>query len=654
MIVLPRRLSDEVADRVRALIDEKNLEAGMKLPAERQLAMQLGVSRNSLREALAKLVSEGVLLSRRGGGTFIRWRHDTWSEQNIVQPLKTLMADDPDYSFDILEARYAIEASTAWHAAMRATPGEKEKIQLCFEATLSEDPDLASQADVRFHLAIAEASHNIVLLQTMRGFFDVLQSSVKHSRQRMYLVPPVFSQLTEQHQAVIDAIFAGDADGARKAMMAHLSFVHTTMKRFDEDQARHARITRLPGDHNEHSREKKRMIISAASDYRAAAQRILPPFLFHYMDGGAYSEYTLRRNVEDLSEVALRQRILKNMSDLSLETTLFNEKLSMPVALGPVGLCGMYARRGEVQAAKAADAHGIPFTLSTVSVCPIEEVAPAIKRPMWFQLYVLRDRGFMRNALERAKAAGCSTLVFTVDMPTPGARYRDAHSGMSGPNAAMRRYLQAVTHPQWAWDVGLNGRPHDLGNISAYLGKPTGLEDYIGWLANNFDPSISWKDLEWIRDFWDGPMVIKGILDPEDARDAVRFGADGIVVSNHGGRQLDGVLSSARALPAIADAVKGDIAILADSGIRNGLDVVRMIALGADTVLLGRAFLYALATAGQAGVANLLNLIEKEMKVAMTLTGAKSISEITQDSLVQELSKAPPAALAPMAKGNAA
>lgn len=396
------------------------------------------------------------------------------------------------------------------------------------------------------------------------------------------------------------------------------------------------------------------MIISAASDYRAAAQRTLPPFLFHYIDGGAYAEYTLRRNVEDLSQVALRQRVLKNMSDLSLETTLFNETLSMPVALAPVGLCGMYARRGEVQAAAAADAKGIPFTLSTVSVCPIEEVAPTLKRPMWFQLYVLRDRGFMRNALERAKAAGCSTLVFTVDMPTPGARYRDAHSGMSGPNAAMRRYWQAVTHPKWAWDVGLNGRPHDLGNISTYLGKPTGLEDYIGWLANNFDPSISWKDLEWIREFWDGPMVIKGILDPEDARDAVRFGADGIVVSNHGGRQLDGVLSSARALPAIADAVKGDIAILADSGIRNGLDVVRMIALGADTVLLGRTYLYALATAGKAGVANLLELIEKEMRVAMTLTGAKSISEISQDSLVQELGKNLPAALAPMSKGDAA
>ena len=377
------------------------------------------------------------------------------------------------------------------------------------------------------------------------------------------------------------------------------------------------------------------MIISSSNDYREAARRRLPPFLFHYIDGGAYAEYTLKRNVEDLSQIALRQRVLNDMSSLSLETKLFNETLSMPVALSPVGLTGMYARRGEVQAAVAADKKGIPFTLSTVSVCPIEEVTPAIKRPMWFQLYVLRDRGFMRNALERAKAAGCSTLVFTVDMPVPGARYRDAHSGMSGPNAAMRRYLQAVTHPQWAWDVGLLGRPHDLGNISKYLGKPTGLEDYIGWLGANFDPSISWKDLEWIREFWDGPMVIKGILDPEDAKDAVRFGADGIVVSNHGGRQLDGVMSSARALPAIADAVKGDLTILADSGIRHGLDVVRMLALGADSVMLGRAFIYALAAAGGQGVSNLLELIDKEMRVAMTLTGAKSIADINADCLVQ-------------------
>ncbi|QHQ17895.1 FMN-dependent L-lactate dehydrogenase LldD [Pectobacterium parmentieri] len=377
------------------------------------------------------------------------------------------------------------------------------------------------------------------------------------------------------------------------------------------------------------------MIISASTDYRAAAQRRLPPFLFHYIDGGAYNEHTLRRNTADLADIALRQRILKNMSDLSLETRLFGEKLAMPVVLAPVGLTGMYARRGEVQAARAAAQKGIPFTLSTVSVCPIEEVAPAIDRPMWFQLYVLKDRGFMRNALERAQAAGVKTLVFTVDMPTPGARYRDAHSGMSGPNAAARRMLQVVTHPHWAWDVGLNGKPHDLGNVSAYRGTPTTLENYIGWLAENFDPSISWQDLAWIRELWKGPMIIKGILDPEDAKEAVRFGADGIVVSNHGGRQLDGVLSTARALPAIADAVKGDITILADSGIRTGLDVVRMIALGADGVMLGRAFVYALAAAGEAGVVNLLNLIEKEMRVAMTLTGAKSIADITADSLVQ-------------------
>ncbi|MEZ8107565.1 FMN-dependent L-lactate dehydrogenase LldD [Vibrio splendidus] len=376
------------------------------------------------------------------------------------------------------------------------------------------------------------------------------------------------------------------------------------------------------------------MIISASTDYRAAAKAKLPPFLFHYIDGGSYGEHTLRRNTTDLAEIALKQRVLNDMSDLNLETELFGEKLAMPIALAPVGLTGMYARRGEVQAAKAADNKGIPFTMSTVSVCPIEEVAPKIERPMWFQLYVLKDRGFMKNVLERAKAAGVTTLVFTVDMPVPGARYRDMHSGMSGPNAAIRRVFQSMRHPSWAVDVGLLGKPHDLGNISTYRGSPTKLEDYIGWLGDNFDPSISWKDLEWIRDFWDGPMVIKGILDEEDAKDAVRFGADGIVVSNHGGRQLDGVLSSAKALPAIADAVKGDTKILVDSGIRTGLDVVRMMAMGADCTLLGRSFVYALAAQGQAGVENLLDLYDKEMRVAMTLTGAKTIKDLTRDSLV--------------------
>lgn len=376
------------------------------------------------------------------------------------------------------------------------------------------------------------------------------------------------------------------------------------------------------------------MIISSANDYREAARRRVPPFMFHYADGGSYAEQTLARNVSDLANIALRQRVLKDMSELDTGIELFGEKLSMPLALAPVGALGMYARRGEVQAAQAAETKGIPFTLSTVSICPIEEVAPAIKRPMWFQLYVLRDRGFMKSVLERAKAAGCSTLIFTVDMPTPGARYRDMHSGMSGPYKQIRRVLQAMTHPLWAWDVGIKGKPHSLGNVSVYQGKEVGLDDYIGWLTENFDPSISWKDLEWIREFWDGPMVIKGILDPEDAKDAVRFGADGIVVSNHGGRQLDGVLSSAKALPSIADAVKGEIKILADSGVRNGLDVVRMLALGADACMLGRSFVYALGAAGKAGVENMLDIFKKEMRVAMTLTSNRRIQDITSQALV--------------------
>ncbi|MBU57698.1 MAG: alpha-hydroxy-acid oxidizing enzyme [Alcanivorax sp.] len=377
------------------------------------------------------------------------------------------------------------------------------------------------------------------------------------------------------------------------------------------------------------------MTISSTHDYRLAAKRRLPPFLFHYIDGGAYDEHTLARNVADLRDLALRQRVLKEVGEVDLSARLFGEAVSLPVALAPVGLTGMYARRGEVQAARAAASRGVPFTLSSVSVCPIEEVQPAITRPMWFQLYVLRDRGFMKNALERAWAAGVRTLVFTVDMPVPGARYRDRHSGMSGSFAAWRRMLQAVTHPRWAWDVGLRGRPHDLGNVSAYLGHRIHLEDYIGWLGENFDPAIGWRDLEWIREYWKGSMVLKGILDPEDAREAVRFGADGIVVSNHGGRQLDGVLSSARALPAIADAVQGDLTILADSGVRSGLDVVRLLALGADGVLLGRAFVYALAAAGEQGVAHVLDLIASEMKVAMTLTGARAVGEISRESLVR-------------------
>ncbi|STX52156.1 FMN-dependent dehydrogenase [Legionella busanensis] len=378
------------------------------------------------------------------------------------------------------------------------------------------------------------------------------------------------------------------------------------------------------------------MIISSSLDYRIAAKRKLPRFLFDYIDGGAYTEQTLRANMVDLQRMLLKQRVLRKIDKLNLEVELFKEKLNIPIILGPVGLTGMYARRGEVKAAKAAAKKGIPFVLSTVSVCSLEEVSAQSPKPIWFQLYVLKDRGFMKHVLERAQAAGIHNLVFTVDMPMPGARYRDAHSGLSGPFRKSRRMLQVLFKPEWALQVGMLGRPHSLGNISAYMNQPIGLEDYMGWLNKNFDPSISWADLEWIRNFWKGPMLIKGILDAKDAREALKLGADGIIVSNHGGRQLDGALSTTKALPPITDAVGDDLTILVDSGIRSGLDVVRMLALGAKAVLLGRSFIYALAAKGQEGVENLLDIFTAEMQIAMTLTGINSISQINQSILILE------------------
>jgi len=375
------------------------------------------------------------------------------------------------------------------------------------------------------------------------------------------------------------------------------------------------------------------MIISSAADFRDAARRRLPRFLFDYADGGAYAEETLRRNVSDLSGIALRQRVLKDVATIDLSTDLFGRKMRLPVGLGPVGIAGMYARRGELQAARAAKAAGVPMCLSTVSICGIEDVAK-VADPFWFQLYVIRDRAFMKDLIATAKANGAEALVFTVDMPVPGARYRDAHSGMSGPNAPLRRMWQAMTHPRWAWDVGLRGRPHLLGNLAPVLGKDSGLNDYMGWLGTNFDPTIQWRDLEWIRAEWDGPLILKGILDPDDAREAAAIGADGVVVSNHGGRQLDGVLSTARALPAIRDAIGETMTVLVDGGVRNGLDVVRMLALGAQGVLLGRAWVYAMAAQGEAGVTTLLELIAKEMTVAMTLTGVNRIGAIDRSILV--------------------
>jgi L-lactate dehydrogenase (cytochrome) len=375
------------------------------------------------------------------------------------------------------------------------------------------------------------------------------------------------------------------------------------------------------------------MIIASSADFRAAAQQRLPRFLFDYIDGAAYAELTSRRNIDDLSEVALRQRVLRDVSQINLETNLFDRNCRMPVALGPVGLSGMYARRGEVQAATAAAAKNIPMCLSTVSVCSLEEVAAASSAPLWFQLYVIRDRGFMRDLIAKAKALNCGALIFTVDMPVPGARYRDVHSGMSGPYAAFRRTIQALTHPRWAWDVGVRGRPHKLGNIAPVLGDRSGLEDFIGWMARNFDPVVTWRDLGWIRQEWDGKLIIKGILDREDAREAVALQADGIVVSNHGGRQLDGVRSTARSLPHIADEVGDALTILADGGVRSGLDVVRMLALGAKAVLLGRAWAYALGARGGSGVGRLLDIIEAEMRVAMALTGCTDVAAIGRQIL---------------------
>jgi L-lactate dehydrogenase (cytochrome) len=377
-------------------------------------------------------------------------------------------------------------------------------------------------------------------------------------------------------------------------------------------------------------------LAASVGDYRALARARLPHFLFEYIDGGSYDEVTLRRNAEDLQAISLKQRVLRDVSAIDLSAELFGAKWSLPVGLGPVGMSGMYARRGEVQAARAAKAAGVPFSLSTLSVCSARELAAELKSPFWLQLYMIKDRAFLKGMLAIGREAGCSALLLTVDLPVSGSRYRDVRSGLSvpaGARASFRRMCQSVLRPSWAWDVGIRGRPHSLGNLEPVLGAKTGLEDYFGWIAGNFDPSITWADLGWVREQWPGPIVIKGILDPDDARDAIKHGADAIVVSNHGGRQLDGAMSTARALPAIAKAVDGRIPVLVDGGVRSGLDVVRMLAQGADFVLLGRAWAYALAARGEAGIAHMLDLIDAEMRVAMALTGCVKVSDIGRDVL---------------------
>jgi L-lactate dehydrogenase (cytochrome) len=367
---------------------------------------------------------------------------------------------------------------------------------------------------------------------------------------------------------------------------------------------------------------------ASVSDYRALAKARLPHFLFEYLDGGSYDEVTLRRNVADLEAIALRQRVLRDVSNIDLSTELFGRRWAMPVGLGPVGLAGLYARRGEVQAAQAAAAANVPMALSTVSGCSLREVATSGNVP-WYQLYFVKDRGFVVELIRTAKEVGCEALVLTVDLAVPGSRYRDYRAAGDGP----RRWSQLLSRPSWLWDVGLNGRPHSLGNLEPIVGRRAPLADFQKWIHANFDASVSWADVQWVRERWEGPLIIKGILDPDDARHAAKAGADAIVVSNHGGRQLDGVISTARALPRIAESIGGRVPVLADGGVRSGLDVVRMLALGADFVLLGRAWAYALAGAGGAGVSHALRLIEAEMRVAMALTGHTTIGQIGKETL---------------------
>ncbi len=374
-------------------------------------------------------------------------------------------------------------------------------------------------------------------------------------------------------------------------------------------------------------------MLATFDDFRSAARKRLPRLLFDYIDGGSYAERTLAANTADFSQVRLRQRVLRDVSRLETGVDLFGTHYSMPLILAPVGMAGLYARRGEVQAARAAAKAGVPLCLSTLSICGLAEVAKAT--PPWFQLYVLKDRGYMRELIARAKAIGSPVLIFTVDLPLPGARYRDLRSGLFGGGLASRLKLawDGAAHPGWLWDVWLNGRPHSFENVVQAVGKGAGFADFWVWVRENFDPSITWDDLDWIREAWGGPIVIKGILDPEDARRACEAGVDGVVVSNHGGRQLDDALSGIRALPAIVDAVDGRASVLMDGGVRSGLDLLKALALGAKSCLIGRPWAFALAARGGRGVGTMLSIMRAELQTAMALTGCANVTKANRDLL---------------------
>ena len=378
---------------------------------------------------------------------------------------------------------------------------------------------------------------------------------------------------------------------------------------------------------------------ATAADYRELARRRLPRQLFDYIDGGAYDEATLAANVAELRDVRLRQRVLRDVTRRATATTVLGQDLSMPVILGPVGLAGMFAQRAEVQAARAAAAAGVPFVESTVSICSVEEVAEGAPVPPWFQLYVMKDRRFAQDLMARATEVGCPVLVLTVDLAVVGARHRDTRNAMVGEVSALakaRRGLDLVSHPGWVRDVAVGGKPLTFGNLESAVPGARTPDSFRDWVDAQFDPSVTWDDIAWVREHWDGPLVVKGVLDAEDAVRAADAGVEGVIVSNHGGRQLDAVPSTARALPAVVDAVGDRVEVLADGGVRTGLDVVKLLVLGARAVLIGRAWAWAVGARGEAGVRHVLDVLRADMDVALGLTGVNDVADLDRTALVDD------------------
>jgi len=374
------------------------------------------------------------------------------------------------------------------------------------------------------------------------------------------------------------------------------------------------------------------IVPASVEDWREKARRRLPRFFFDFIDGAANDEQTLHRNVADFAEVILRQRVLRDVSQITTATSLFGTSATFPLALAPVGMTGLFARRGEVLAKRAADEAGVPYTLSTMSICSMEEVARVSSVPFWFQLYMLRDRGIVREMLQRAWGLGVRTLVFTVDLAVTGKRRRDIRNGIAGGTSRWGRIravpLATLAAPVWACDVGLRGRPLTFGNIEAYVPGAADQAGIRAWGAQQMDSSVTWADIEWLRSIWGGTLVIKGVLDAGDARMAVDVGAQGIVVSNHGGRQLDGVASSISALPRTVEAVAGRAEILIDGGVRGGADLLRALALGASGAMIGRPYAFAVAGGGEAGVRSLLAAMHAELSAAMALCGVAGRASI--------------------------